>query len=150
MLLSESFGGFTPFSRALDGLDPNDAVRKPDSSPHSVLEVLAHIVFWQQRFLSMVDGEKPVAVHSPAVGWPGSEAKAWPGLVERYLAGLARYRELAADEGGLTRKLREGGEATVGNGILGNYFHEVHHLGQIILLRRMIGAWPTPGADAND
>ena len=145
MVLAESYGGFTPFSRALDGLSPQDAVRVPDGSPHSVADIVAHMVFWQQRFLSMVDGQQPVPVPSASVGWPAVTADQWPALAERYLAGLARYRELATDEPGLARVVVEGRPMTVGSGIIDYFMHAAHHLGQVILLRRIIGAWPPAG-----
>ena len=136
MLLSESYGGFTPFARALDGLSGEDAVKVPEGSPHSVADVLAHMVFWQQRFLSMVDGKDPVAVPHASVGWRGVAAAQWQGLVAQYLEGLERYRALAADEENLGRPLVEGRPVTVGGAILDCFVHEAQHLGQIILLRR--------------
>src|SRR5690606_17245687 len=145
MLLSESYGGFTPFVRALAGLEPEDAVLVPEGSPHSAADVLAHMVFWQQRFLSMVDGEKPVAVQHSSASWREVAAEEWPDLVATYLAGLQRYRSLAADEANLGRPVAEGRPTTVGAGILDNFVHEAHHLGQVILLRRISGAWPPPG-----
>ncbi len=144
-LLSGEVGGFTPFERALDGLGGEDAVRRPDGSPHSVADVLAHMVFWQQRFLRIVDGEEPTRVEHAADGWPGASAEEWPSLVESYLRGLARYREIARDESELARPLVPGKEGTVGASVASYYLHEAHHLGQVILLRRMIGAWPPPG-----
>lgn len=145
MLLSDSYGGFTPFARALDGLSPEDAVRVPEGSPHSVADVVAHMTFWQQRFLSMVDGLEPVPVPHASVGWPTVTQGEWQGLVAQYLAGRERYKELAADETNLERRLREEHPTTVGGAVLDFHVHEAHHLGQVILLRRMILAWPPPG-----
>src|SRR5690606_20064580 len=144
-LLSDGSGGFTPFRRALDGLSGDQAVLKPAGSPHSVADILAHMVFWQERFLAMVDGAAPRPVPHAADGWPEVGADEWPRLVERYLAGLERYKELAADPAALARPLVEGRERTVGASVLSYYVHEAHHLGQLILVRRLIGAWPPPG-----
>jgi len=144
-LLADGVGGFTPFARALDGLSPEDAVRKPEGSPHSVAEVVAHMVFWQERFLQMVDGGEPTPVPTASVGWPSVTADDWPGLVARYLAGLERYRSIAQDAEELRRPLVPGRDRTVGAAIASYYVHDAHHLGQVILLRRMIGAWPPPG-----
>lgn len=144
-VLADGSGGFTPFRRALDGLSGEEAVRRPEASPHSVADVLAHMAFWQQRFLRLVDGEEPQPVPHASDGWPSVDADEWPALVERYLAGLERYRQLARDEAVLGRALVEGRERSVGSAIVDYYMHEAHHLGQVILLRRMIGAWPPPG-----
>lgn len=144
-LLSDGSGGFTPFERALAGLSAEDALRKPEGSPHSVADVVAHMVFWQQRFLDMVAGGEPRPVPHAADGWPEVAADEWPVLVDRYLTGLRRYRELADDPSELHRPLVEGRERTVGASVMSYYVHEAHHLGQVILLRRLIGAWPPPG-----
>lgn len=144
-LMSADTGGFTPFGRALGGLGGEDAVRTPEGSPHSVAAVLGHMVFWQERCLRMVDGQEPQPVPHAVDGWPKVGADEWPRLVERYHAGLARYRALATDAQALGRPLVAGRERTVGASIMSYYVHEAHHLGQIILLRRMIGAWPPPG-----
>ena len=144
-LLADGVGGFTPFARALDGLSPEDAVRKPEGSPHSVAEVVAHMVFWQERFLRIVDGEAPAPVKHAADGWPAVTAEEWPGLVRRYLAGLGRFRDIAGDEDELRRPLVEGRDRSVGASLASYYLHDAHHLGQVILLRRMLGAWPPPG-----
>lgn len=144
-LMADDSGGFTPFDRALDGLSGEDAVRRPPGSPHSVAEVLAHMVFWQQRFLAMVDGEQPRPVPHAADGWPTVTADGWPELVREYHAGLDRYRGLAREADQLARPLVEGRERSVGASVMSYYVHEAHHLGQIILLRRMLGAWPPPG-----
>lgn len=134
-----------PFARALDGLDGEEAVRRPDGSPHSVAEVVAHMVFWQARHLRIIDGERPQRVEHASDGWPGVTADEWPDLVSRYLNGLERYRRLGSDGASLARPLVDGHDRTVGQSVLSYYMHDVHHLGQVILLRRMIGAWPPPG-----
>lgn len=144
-MLDEKNDGFTPFDRALAGLGGDDAVRRPTGSPHSPAEVLAHIVFWQERLLRIIDGEPPGKVETAAVGWPAVTADEWAGLVERCLAVLERYRALARDPAELERPLVEGHRSTVGAAVATHFVHDSHHLGQIVLLRRMLGAWPPPG-----
>lgn len=144
-LLSDDEGGHVPFSRALDGLSGEDAVKRPAGAPYSVAEVVAHVVFWQERQLRFVDGEKPGPVEHASDGWPAVTADEWPSLVERLLACIERIRAIAASDAELQRPLIPGRDRTVGESIASHYMHDVHHLGQIILLRRMIGAWPPPG-----
>ncbi len=143
--LSDGAGGHVPFERALEGLSGEDAARRPGGSPHSVAEVVAHMLFWQQRHLRIVDGEEPTRVEHAADGWPAVTAGEWPGLVRRFLDGLQRYRQLASDGAALSRPLVPGRDRTVGESVLSYYLHDVHHLGQVILLRRIVGAWPPPG-----
>src|SRR5690606_9611072 len=144
-LLAGQSGGFTPFARALDGLSGEDAVRRPDGSPHSVAEVVAHLVFWQDRFLRMVDGEPPSPVPHASDGWPAVSADEWPDLVARFLANRERFRALAADEAELSRPLVAGKDRSVGAAVAYYHMHDVHHHGQVILLRRTGGATAPPG-----
>lgn len=78
-------------------------------------------------------------------GWPATSAEEWPDLVRRYLAGLERFRAIAQDGAELRRPLVKGRERSVGAALASYYLHDAHHLGQVILLRRMVGAWPPPG-----
>ncbi|MBX3143845.1 MAG: DinB family protein [Trueperaceae bacterium] len=147
-LLSDQAAGFVPFERALAGIDAAVAVKRPEGSPYSPAEVLAHMVFWQQRVLKAFDGIDPGKVEHAALSWPSVTEDEWPGLVETFMAGLGRYRAMALDEALLQRPVREGSKASVGAQIADMYMHDVHHLGQLILLRRMLGAWPPPGGGA--
>ncbi|HEX7000844.1 MAG TPA: DinB family protein [Trueperaceae bacterium] len=144
-LLSDEEGGHVPFGRAIDGLSAEDAVKRPAGAPYSVAEVVAHVVFWQERMLRFIDGERPGSVEHAADGWPPVTADEWPSLVTRVLACLERMRAIAADDEELRRPLVQGRERTVGESIASHWLHDTHHLGQIILLRRMVGAWPPPG-----
>jgi uncharacterized damage-inducible protein DinB len=133
----DSFGAF-------DGIDWNLTGQKPCGSPHSIFQVLNHIVYWQDKCLRVMLGED---VHWPtcaAEGWPGTEAPAsegdWRAMVERYKSELEDVAtrlegaELLAEQGKFTRLevLRQTSS------------HNSYHLGQVALLRRMLGAWPPP------
>lgn len=147
-LLSDEAAGFVPFERALAGIDADVAVSRPEGSPYSPAEVLAHMVFWQQRFLQALDGVDVGKVEKASLSWPSVAAGEWSGLVDTFLAGLRRYREMAQDGTLLERAVREGSKLSTGAQIADMYMHDVHHLGQLILLRRMLGAWPPPGGGA--
>lgn len=144
-LLSDDEGGHVPFSRALDGLSPEDALKRPAGAPYSVAEVVAHLVFWLERSLRFVDGERPSKVEHAADGWPAVTADDWSSLVERLLGALERVKTISHDDDELRRPVMPGRDRTVGQTLVSHYLHDVHHLGQIILLRRMVGAWPPPG-----
>ena len=93
----------------------------------------------------MIADGTPRPVSHASDGWPTVHENEWPELVEGYLAGLDELRAVAASEELLQRRVQEGGENTVGYQIMSHFAHEAHHLGQIILLRRQLGAWPPPG-----
>jgi len=133
---------------ALEELTAAQARRRPSKRLASVWEELAHIVFWQDLTLEIVRGAHPQPPEHAAGGWPPVPAgrggkKAWDSLRARFLAGVA---ELA--EAGRTRDLeaRVGADAksTLGELLLMLANHNSYHLGQIVSLRRLIGAWPPP------
>jgi len=140
-LLDEG-SAFVPPSRAFRDLSAEVACRRVDGSPHSIAEIVAHMRFWQAYTLGLARGEQPsVPVHA-ADGWPAADADAWDTLCQTFLDGLAETKRLAR-EGDLSRLVR--GNETLGYELTLHIVHNAVHIGQIILLRRMLGAWPPPG-----
>ncbi|MCL6595154.1 MAG: DinB family protein [Firmicutes bacterium] len=134
---------FVPYDRALAGLAPERAVRAPAGAPYSPAQVLAHMAFWQDWLLAQARGEAPAFPAHAEAGWPTPDADAWPDLVTRFLAGLTEARTLARDSAVRHRALARGG--TGGRVLADLAVHNAHHLGQIVLLRRLAGDWPPPG-----
>ena len=133
----------TPAAQALEGLTASQAFTKLEGWPHSIAEIVAHLLFWQRQVLGGIDGQPPVAeVKSAAIGWPPVEDSDWPRIGDEYLAGLKRTRELARDPEVVGRLLRS--NRTVGSRLVVHSGHDAYHLGQIVLLRRLMGAWPPP------
>jgi len=64
--------------------------------------------------------------------------------VIRFLASLERSKEMARDAEPLERPIL-GGSFTVGLRMVWFTGHNAHHLGQVVLMRRILGAWPPPG-----
>lgn len=80
---------FTPYERALSGLESRQALHVPASAPYSVAQVLAHMVFWQDWLVASAGGAPQVFPAHAEEGWPLPTAEDWPNLVDRFLAGLA-------------------------------------------------------------
>lgn len=141
--LIEEWSSFTPASRALDGLTPEQAVTKLEGWPHSIAEVVAHMLCWQRNDLATIQAgvEPPV---TPAENWPVVTSEDWPRLKEEFLASLEQSREVARHPENLDRLIL-GGRIGVGLRLVWFTGHNAYHLGQVVLMRRMIGAWPPPG-----
>lgn len=125
--------------RALKGLDPALAARRPPGAPCSPLQLLAHLCRWQELALRALRGERvDWPPHQEAAGpEPPPDPGAWERWADRFLDGLEQARMLAAgigpeDEGRLRL-------------VLIMALHQSYHLGQLVLLRRMLGAWPREG-----
>ena len=141
--LLEEWSSFTPASRALDGLTPEQAVTKLEGWPYSIAEVVAHMLFWQEHDLATIRaGTEPES--TPAESWPVVTEADWPRLKEAFLASLEQCREVTRHPENLDRFIL-GGRISVGLRLVWFTGHNAHHLGQVILMRRIIGAWPPPG-----
>jgi uncharacterized damage-inducible protein DinB len=144
--------GFTPFERALSEVTLEQATTKPANSPHSIADILSHLNFWQSWALAAIRGEPKPMPAQAADGWVGLSGS-WDDLVKEFLAGLEKAKTFTDDEAVLQRPFDP--ESNIGFGFekhsVGEVIvdviavHNAHHLGQIILLRRMIGAWPPKG-----
>jgi uncharacterized damage-inducible protein DinB len=143
----EGQGAHTDASRMLDGLDWQLAGRRLADAPYTIQQEANHIIYWNGYSLAAAHGENPTPPEHDVDGWPGPAAPAsaadWEAFVGAYKASLAALAtEIGrADLGGMMpsgRRTRTDVLRAMGN-------HVSYHVGQIALLRRMLGAWPPPG-----
>lgn len=139
-LLDEG-SAFVPPSGALEALSAEVACQRVETSPHSVAEIVAHMVFWQGYTLALARGEQATVPEHAADGWPSVTPEDWDVLRLNFLEGLAETKRVAREED-LERLVR--GRDTLGYELSLHVIHNAVHLGQVILLRRMLGAWPPP------
>ncbi|MFC4453385.1 DinB family protein [Deinococcus sonorensis] len=127
--------------QALDGLNAEQAHTRPPGLPHSVAEVVAHVQFWQAYLLSVLRGEHPPDVAHAAQGWP--EPGEWAVLQETFFRDLSALAALAQDEAFMSELDPQDRFRIVP---LTSYAgHGLYHLGQVVTVRQLIGAWPPPG-----
>ena len=134
-------------ARALEGLSSEDAERSFPGAPHSIAEIVAHLVYWQEWFTLRAQGSGTPMAASASLGWPAPQG--WPDLRARFAAGLVA---LAALDGPRAREtaLRPTiefpplAEYTVADVLVHVAQHNAHHLGQVVLLRQLRGLWPPP------
>ena len=140
--LIEEWSSFTPASRTLDGLSPEQALTTLEGWPHSVAEVVAHMLFWQRHdFATIETGSEPEVASGD--DWPAVTNDDWPRLKDEFLASLEKSREMTRTED--LERLILGGKYTVGLRMVWFTGHNAYHLGQVVLMRRILGAWPPPG-----
>jgi uncharacterized damage-inducible protein DinB len=146
-LLIDTFP-YIPPPRAIEALDPSDASRRLPNTPHSILEIVAHLNFWLEWFSARCESREVPMVSTAAEGWPSSSA--WPEVSTRFVDGLERLVQFAESETNVDRRLTPSIEFpplshyTVGDALVHVANHNAHHLGQVILLRQMMGKWPPP------
>jgi uncharacterized damage-inducible protein DinB len=138
-------------ARILDGLTDAQAHAKPHGLPYSIADIVAHLCFWQEWFNAcLVSGFTGIPQHS-ADGWPAAPAGGWEALRERYVRSIDEAKRITAEADSLAGPLLPP-EAVAslaresrGSALLRGAMHNSHHLGQIILMRRLLGLWPPPG-----
>ncbi len=134
---------------ALDGLTADLADVRIPGAPHTIAEIVSHMVFWQEWFAGRCDGTAGPMPASAAAGWIGPASASWDTLHARLLLGLERLVSLAAAADGQRRldppvEFPPLAHYTVADVVVHVGVHNAHHLGQIVLLRQLLGAWPPP------
>src|SRR4029434_7754223 len=112
----------------------------------------SHLTFWQEWFCGRCDGSADPPPSSAAFGWPAPVPGSWDAVRARFATGLERATALG--NGDTARPISPPIEHpplagyTVRDAIEHMAAHNSHHLGQVVLLRQMLGAWPPPsGSD---
>ncbi len=134
------------FDQALRGFPVDRAGMRPKGSPHSAWELLEHMRLAQNdilRFSLSADYESP---KWPEGYWPASPApedeRAWGRSVRGFRKDLASFEELVRDpKRDLHAKFPWGDGQTLLREALLIADHNSYHLGQFVLVRRLLGAW---------
>jgi uncharacterized damage-inducible protein DinB len=147
-LLIETHPHLAP-AATLAGLSPADATRRLAHAPHSIAEIVAHMTYWQAWFTARCEGRDEPMAPTAAIGWPAASHADWPALAERFVAGLELLAQAVSPH-----DLEALVSPAVGAPMMAAYsyrdvcehvaLHNAHHLGQVILLRQMMGVWPPP------
>jgi uncharacterized damage-inducible protein DinB len=134
---------------ALDGLTPPLADQRIPGAAHTIGEIVAHMAFWQAWFHGRCDGTAGPMPASAALGWIAPETGNWEAVRSGFLDGLDRLVALGA-AGDHQRRIDPPiefpplAQYTVGDVLVHVAAHNAHHLGQVVLLRQLLGAWPPP------
>jgi DinB superfamily len=119
---------------------------RPAGLPHSAWELLEHMRIAQWDMLEFSRDPKHVSPEFPVGYWPASvappSAKAWDESVLRFLADREELRKLVLDPAGdLVAPFAHGSGQTLLREALLTADHNSHHVGQLIQVRRLLGAW---------
>lgn len=143
--LIEEWSSFTPASRALNDLSPEQAIAKLEDWPQAIAKIVAPMLFWQRHDFASIKTGADLEVPA-GTDWPAVTEADWPRLKDEFLAALEQSRLMARDPEQLER-LTLNDSFTVSARIVWFTGHNAYHLGQIVMLRRIMGAWPPPGGD---
>lgn len=127
-----------------EGLDWKLAGVRPEGVPHTIFELIAHMIFWQEWAVKWLDGGKPPIPRHATGSWPKSPA---PASREDWLKAAKAFRNSL---GGLEQRARKTdllakrGKDTGLRMLHAIASHNSYHGGQVALVRQMLGAWPPP------
>ena len=120
--------------------------KAPQGAEHSPWQLLEHLRIAQQDILDFSTNPDYKAKEWPKEYWPKTEAppdaKAWDRSINGYCEDLKALCELVEDEkSDLFARIPHGDGQTILREVLVVADHNSYHLGQIVLLRRELGAW---------
>lgn len=128
-------GWYPPLSQALGGLTAEQALWRPaDGASNSIWGTVCHLSFCKELLLHRLKQEP--------VSYPESNDKTFEpqGASEaEWEAAVAKLKALHGEIRGL---LAGHGEDGLDEQVLNQLLHEAYHTGQIMQLRKMMGAWP--------
>ncbi|MEA2339280.1 MAG: hypothetical protein QOE82_3287 [Thermoanaerobaculia bacterium] len=130
------------FDSAVDAVPADLRGKRPAGAPHSPWELLEHMRIAQYDILEYSLHADFVSPEFPSGLWPPSPEppndSAWDESVAKFRADRARFAAIVKDESiDLFAKIPHG-SATMLAQILMTADHNVYHLGQLVLARRML------------
>jgi len=129
------------------------AARPVEGFPHSIGQLVFHMNYWMNYDLQRMRGERPPYPEHNAVSFPPApspaDAQEWARLRRDFawfLAEHARLAESSREE--LDREIEPLSDnhkkqaGTLEAILWQTVGHNSYHVGQIVMIRRMLGAWP--------
>jgi uncharacterized damage-inducible protein DinB len=126
---------FVPASTAVAGLTPAQASWTDKSGNHSVGQLANHLVFWDRESLAKFNGDKPEKFDgNNDETFNSFDAKTWDRTVKQLDQVMTEWEQAveAADDAKVA--LWASRIAHVGT-------HNAYHIGQMVYVRKLQGAW---------
>ena len=139
-------GAHLDFEAAVAGLPAALRGARPAGVPHSPWRLLEHLRLAQWDILEFSRDPDHVSPPWPEGYWPDSappDDRAWDASLAAFRADLEAMKALVADpESDLHTPFPHGNGQTLLREALLVTDHNAYHLGQLVLVRRLLGAWP--------
>ena len=145
--LLQGGGAHLDFDTAVDGLPPELRGAKPAGIPHTPWRLVEHMRIAQWDILEFSRNPKHVSPTFPDGYWPDGDAPpdaaAWDASVTVFRADLQAMQTLVADPATeLFAPIPHGDGQTILREASLVADHNAYHLGQLVVVRRALGAWP--------
>ena len=134
------------FDAAVKGLPARLHGKKPKGAAHSAWEILEHMRIAQWDILEFSRDAKHVSPEFPGGYWPETPAppnrSSWAQSIRAFQRDLRAMSKLVADPSiDLFARIPHGDGQTILREALLVADHNAYHLGEMILVRRLLGAW---------
>lgn len=134
------------FDAAVKDMPAEQRGKRPKGAEHSPWELLEHLRIAQWDILEFSRDAKHQSPKFPQGYWPKGaqppDDKAWDKSVAAFRKDLQSMCDLVANEStDLLAKIPHGDGQTVLREALMLADHNAYHLGQLVLVRRLLGAW---------
>jgi DinB family protein len=145
--LLDSKGAHASFDEALRGLSAELRGKKLKGFPHTAWQLIEHMRIAQWDILEFSRDAKHVSPKWPEGYWPQSSAPASDGAWKKSIAAfrhdLDDMKKLVADADvqQLYERIPHGDGQTLLREALLVADHNAYHLGQLVMLRKVLGAW---------
>ena len=148
-------GAHVDFDAAVEGLPARFRGKKPRRAEHTPWQLLEHMRIAQWDILEFCRNPEHVSPEFSEGYWPTTAAPpnkaAWEKSVAAFRADLKTMHDLVADPGtDLFARIPHGEGQTLLREALLVVDHNAYHLGQLVLLRRLLGAWPEKDSEDRD
>ena len=146
LALLRSGNAHLDFEKAVAGLPPRLRGAKAPGVPHTPWRLVEHLRLAQWDILEFSRNARHVSREFPKGYWPAGDtppdATAWDRSLDAFRADLRAMQELVADPAtDLFARIPHGDGQTVLREALLVADHNAYHLGQLVVVRRALGAW---------
>jgi uncharacterized damage-inducible protein DinB len=134
------------FDAVVADIPPDLRGKQPAGLPYSAWQLVEHLRITQHDILDFCVNPEYEEMKWPDDYWPKSptppSAKAWDESIRRYKEDREALKKLAADkQTDLAAKIPHGSGQTYLREIVLVADHTSYHVGQLVLVRRLLGIW---------
>jgi hypothetical protein len=135
------------FDAAVAGVPARLRSRKPDGLPYSAWQLIEHLRLTQHDILEFCRNPNYREARWPDDYWPSSDAPpsgaAWEASIHAFQEDRDALQSIARDPAiELEAEIPHGNGQTYLRELLLAADHAAYHVGELIVLRRLLGVWP--------
>jgi len=139
-------GAHLSFDKAVAGLPAKLSGAKPPGIPHTPWRLVEHMRLAQWDILEFSSNPRHVSPEFPEGYWPKGDAPpnaaAWNASIKAFRRDLKAMEKLVDDpDTDLFSRIPHGDGQTILREALLVADHNAYHLGQLVVIRRLLGAW---------